>query len=633
MAVLESPAADGTLIDKKPTIRIRFHVPVSHEAFLVLLDGSDVTQIARWHAQGFELTPVDPLASGVHALVIKGMLPDGTPLLSQFSIATRQSDLFADLASRNNLTLNHSTLLLHEGPARHPAWRLDGNLTSDSHLQQGPWQVDLKATGRSVSQEGQPTGPEREQPDLTNILLKTAYSREQLELATEIGDTLVDESQLSVSHLARRGGKVSAQVGPVTVNGFAVRSREEYGLDDPQQNINQRLGIATQLGETEVQTIGTTNADDDILGTSAEVAFFEKRARLKGIYASGGENGSCFGTSTSLPPAEGSVAAMLLATDFFERRLATEFEAGRSDYDADGSGAMRSTRDEAWRVRVKGGLGRAFYEAGYGYVGPGYQVVANPLIVRDQRGPILSGGTSLGDHTLSVTLTQTEDNLDDQPLYAVTETRAAQANYAYNGIATLPLTLGYMLSDARSRDEPDPLAKTELVTDMLLATAAYTLEWLTLSTQASISRQDDRTATDMDTTAWSAALLPSLQLGSFFATTGYALNRIQDHSSGIDTDTHTLILDLQGDLLDGSWWTNCSTTLDFTRSDMSANDRDGVSADLQIAYRVRWPSLRWLEPLVGVRLIWLASDGAGARGEEDELALMLTLSTSTMLQR
>ena len=48
-----------------------------------------------------------------------------------------------------------------------------------------------------------------------------------------------------------------------------------------------------------------------------------------------------------------------------------------------------------------------------------------------------------------------------------------------------------------------------------------------------------------------------------------------------------------------------------------------LAADVQLAYRLKFPTLDWMEPLVGVRLVWNAADGPGAgdgsqRGPDDD---------------
>lgn len=78
-ALLHRPYPWGTISQQFPLINASFRRPLDPGSIRVMLDGDDVTQIAKVTPMGFQFTPAFRLHAGTHSVRVMGRTQDGAP--------------------------------------------------------------------------------------------------------------------------------------------------------------------------------------------------------------------------------------------------------------------------------------------------------------------------------------------------------------------------------------------------------------------------------------------------------------------------------------------------------------------------------------------------------------------------
>ncbi len=380
-----------------------------------------------------------------------------------------------------------------------------------------------------------------------------------------VGDTTIEQSKNTIDYLTRRGGKASVSAGDVTLSGFGVLGNETgYEIDG--------LGFGF-------------NSNDHIMGTSINVDFFDQQMSLKGIYASGGEEGNSMGTWSESEGRKGDVTGVLLTTDFFNQLFITEFEFDTANYDNDTGDGEDEVYDKAYRIRIGGLTEVTDYDLSYSYNGPQYEVVGNQSIVRDWAGFDFNGGITYPLHALRLLLNYSWDNVEDDDLFARIYSFTSGLEYQYSGWQRFPVSLLFQHNTQRSEDEPIDTESTSLDTSTLAGSISYIEGPWAVQFSSSYSEQDDKTLNDYDTRLFSFAVVPSYTHTYFSILPSWSLNSSKDLVTEVRTDTNTLTLDLYSGFLKDTVTCEVGGTYDWSQSDDDRVDMNNAALYGRLNYR------------------------------------------------
>ncbi len=445
------PSDKSEIISKKPEVKVEFLEPITTDTLVVMLDGSDITQMITATEKGFEYKPLIVMPSGIHYLRISATDKNGRQLEKQISFITRHSKVFEEAYMNNEASIIYETAIKKPDSSSIPDSKLEGNIRSDTMVKDKEWQFTFNTNLRFLEQSTPVLSPQRKGFDVANWIFTNTYTKENLILKTAIGDVQINETPYSVNNLARRGGSFNLQYNDIySLNLFSLKSQQVFGLK----------------GGTGIK--GT--ADDNILGVSGSVKLFDKKVEFKTVYVTGGEQGSSFGIWTTTGAKKGDVLAFVLTSDFFQNKLKTEFEMGISKFDPDTSDEFAKKSDRAYRVKIGGFLDRFHYDAMYEYIGRDYGVVGSQMIQKDKEGLSFRGGVNLDFHAINFMLSRYNDNVKSDELFPKVINYQGNLDYSFNKIPNLPIGIGYQKGIQDSTKEPSGSTQLKLHTDTIIGT-------------------------------------------------------------------------------------------------------------------------------------------------------------------
>ena len=518
---------------------------------------------------------------------------------------------------------------------------IDSTLQHESTIKKGNWQLNLSGNARLLTQnhaagnggsinstgnddgndaygpqeqngEGQAQNqgsidPERQGLDLNTILMRAQYRQNNLKTSFELGDLQVVTSKNTFESLARNGGQLSVEYHNLYLNGFSVFGKDTFGLHD---------GFG----------IGFDN-DDHVNGFSGGLRLMEKKIDLKGFYLDGGQKENSYSSWSQEQGNSGDIYGFVLATNFFDDLLTTEFEYDRSDFDPNTYDDFSSNRDEAWRFQIGGTQDLYSYDITYERFGPQYDLPGNLSPKKDYEGIVANGSYQYDVHDFSLIFSDYHDNVDDNPDYARTNSWSGQLDYSYAGFMDFPVGISYQHTSDLSTDEPQDSPKTNLNTDTISLNAGYAGEGIfALDTTTSYSWQNDDSDQDADIATLSFTLAPSLNFETLSITMSGALNQNRDLLSGTRTDDYVLTLDTMGTLFNDQVSYELGGTYDHTLISDNSGDRHGFTGYSRLSYHL--PRLMELaHPTIGLELQYNSDAPQGTSTTEDT-RVFCTLSTS-----
>jgi hypothetical protein len=349
---LLSPTENQVVIAKKPRIEVGFTQPMNVQGLLVMLDGTDISQVLTFNAHGFSFQPIQVLQPGPHALMISGATAQGESINQAFSFSTRHYRNLEKGFSENQLTvLTQAALGRSESRDEQvPDKRVEAGLHTNSQVREKGFDMAFNANLKFIDQDIPAVAPEKKGLDLIDFLMAADYVRGSMQTHAEFGDTQLDLSKNTLSYLVRRGAQLSMGSERAKVGGFSLNSSQTYGYDGG-------LGVSNDL-------------DRHMHGVYGDLNLLDKRISLRAIYATGGEQGDGFGTiGLEDRNTEGNVAGLVLTTDFFQGRLVSEFEFDSARFDADTTDDQAAESDNACRLELRGSVDRYTYGAAYKYFG------------------------------------------------------------------------------------------------------------------------------------------------------------------------------------------------------------------------------------------------------------------------
>lgn len=607
---LQDPSENQVSIHKRPNIAVVFLQPLAMESLFIMLDGMDITQVVALSPDGFSFRPIQVLAPGMHTLTIAGTSLQGESFSQEFSFTTRHYKRIETGYTENELTTTAQGSIAKSDTLEDqaPDIRFEANWRTQSQFQERGFQMAFDANLRYLDQDTPTLAPEKSGADVIDFLLTADYNRGALTSHAEIGDTDVILSENTLPSLRRRGGQLSIGSTTVSMGGFSVKSAQSYGYDG--------TGFGSDTGK-------------HIRGLYGDLNLLDNRLRLRLVHSTGGETGPSFGTATTETDKEGHVSGAVLTTDFFNGKLVTDFEYDRSEFDGDTSDSIAAKEDDAYRIQVQGGISRYTYSLAYRYFGPDYEVIGNQGLEKDRAGVVLNGGAGFDRHTLFVTYSRYQDNVDDDAARPVVVTHTGGVDYGYQGFERVPITLSYQKEVAQSSDEPLLTDPTDRDVDTLLGSIAYAHQAWQILFQSSYARTNDKTALDADTASLTMTLIPQYYTEAVSISPNLSYNQTRDLAADIDTDTYTLGLDMQGRFFNERFRYGLGGTLDFTSTDDSSVDQRTTVYYFNLDYEVADRLLGYITPFVGLRGESSEVDDQVLAQTTREYRFMVVFSTTT----
>lgn len=606
---LIAPIENAEVISKNPQIKAEFLELLNLSALVVLLDGTDITQMLNVTEKGFEYKSLIVLPSGMHNLHITATDKDGRELQKQISFTTRHSKTFQDAYINNEASIVYETVLIKPETSSVPNSKLEGNIRSDTKVKGKEWEFTFNTNIRFLDQSTPVLSPQKKGFNLANWILTNTYSKENLIFKTSIGDVMINETPYTVMNLARRGGSLNLQHDIYSLNLFSVKSEQVYGFKG-----------GTGIG-------GST--DDNILGISGGVKLFDKKVEFKTIYVTGGEQGSSFGIWTAYGAKKGDVLSFLLTSNFFENKLTTEFEAGISRFDPDISDEFARKSDKAYRAKVGGFIGRFNYDAMYEYIGRDYAVVGSQMIQKDKEGLSFRGGANLDYHAINFMLSRYNDNVKGDELFPRIINYQGNLDYSFNKIPNLPIGIGYQKGMQESTKEPPGSTPIKLYTDTVTGRINYTKNEINIGFQTAYSLMNDRTLTNNDTTTITYTLAPSFSAADISVNPSFSLNQSKSRVTDVRTDTYTVNLDLRTKFFKerASFETGC--TYSIAKADNGSSNSRILNANFRLAYQIKGFLKYFHKPSIALRGSYMKiNDKVNPASNKDELTLFLVLATT-----
>jgi len=609
IATLIRPEEGTEVIGRRPTIRFVITEPFIPEMLLVLLDETDITSLIKASPDGFVFTPVEVLPPGQHTLDITIHTRDGREIRQELTFSTRHTKRFETAYTSNEMTAVYETVVEKpEDTENIPNSKIESNLKSSGKIREKGWDVTLNTNIRYLDQSIPVSEPLKKGFNLVNYLLQAQYTGEYLQTLLEIGDIYVNESASTIQNLLRRGGRFSLQYKDLKIKSFIVRSRESYRFDGD-------TGIGGGL-------------DDHIFGVSAEAGLLSERIRLRSIYVTGGEEDGSFGIWAPGGGRKGSVLALVFKADVIEQRLSAEAEIDLSEFDADTSDEFSAENDRSYRLKMSGYSGRYSYQALYEYVGPAYEVIGNQFLPRNREGFMLNGGANFQTHSINLSFSRYNDNVEGDDLYPRIYTYQGTIDYSFNKFPNLPMGLSYQKAVINSTMEPDPAYTTSSDTDTFSGRINYMRGRWNIGFQVSHSIQNDRTEDSNDTDTTTYTIMPVFSSEHLSVMPNLSFNRSTYHLTGVYTDTYTINLELRFDTFHQRMTYELSGTYNRIKSSDDSMDQDTINTQFRIAYLIRKDIWGYLNPSVGIRGLYNKMIDRAYEQRDEELVLLLVLSST-----
>ena len=605
--------AQGTMVfSKKPEIECKILVPFDKESLTIEFDYTDMTGLAEITESKVTFRPVQVVDPGEHTITISFVDENNQDVSQEFNFSTRHSKAFETISSTNKLTGIYTYLVEKKDDANDRQlndWTIQSNLNSQNIIAEGPWEVGFQTDLRYLDQDFAIEDPLKKGIEVTDYTFIGKYEKDNVLVNTALGDVSIDESRNTVNYLSRRGANIVAEVGPVYLSSFVVRSDIAYGIDG-----DEGLDI--------------DNADH-IYGGAAGIKLFDNKMDIKTIYASGGEKSEddSYGIWPAPGGSTGDVYGVRVITDFFEDKCRTLFEWDRSDYDSDTADALASKSEIAWFAEAGGTIGIFNYQTSYEHTGPDYKVTGNDGVQADWEGFALE--TSLNFETMSFNghYNQHNNNVDEMPTESQIESTDFGLGYTIDPLSWLSIDASWDRAIEDSSMEPAGTSETLNYTDSFQGSITLTKDTWSISLAPSYSTADDRTSIDYDTNTKSLGIDCSYDVERFSFSPYVTVTRFIDESTDIKTDTYEYGLAFSVNIIEGL---NFEGGGSYTREydDNDTNNQDNYNADLKLSYDFTSPIKGFLTPSIILTLTHLNNNDEISDTDSKETIVYLILAAN-----
>jgi len=528
----------ASIIEKRPLVKCLVNIPFTIANLLVTLDETDVTAIIDVSKDGFEFRPIQILLPGQHKLTVTLTTPDKKEYKREFSFNLRHSRMFEEMSSTNEVSILYEGTMKRDVPAGQiddiPESKIEANIASSSKIKEKSYEVAFTTNIRYFDQSTQMLAGSLAQRlfSVPNYLLSAKYQSEKTQFLAETGDVQINETQNTVG-LSRRGTRLNFGYGNYRLNAFSVKAQQVSGLS----NFDNDTGLVFDPA-------------DKIEGVSGEVDLLEKKTNFKIIHVRGQDKGTSFGSWSAGGVTKGDTTGLVFKTDFFSQKLTTEMEYDVANFDQDTSDKVPMQWDKAYKLKIGGRAGVYNYEGLYEFFGPKFSSIGNTGVQKDREGFNLKGGGNLDVHSVNLSFSRYNDNVEDSKLFAKIYTYQGGVDYNFNKFKSLPIALSYQRTHQESKNEPEGTVPTGVRTNNISGRINYTKDAWNLGFNASYANQDNQYNDTNNNRNVTLNFTPTYSSEKFSVTPGLSFNRSSNDYTKIQTDTYTANLSIRGNVLD-----------------------------------------------------------------------------------
>lgn len=284
----------------------------------------------------------------------------------------------------------------------------------------------------------------------------------------EYGDISVNETQLTVPSLARRGIQTKLKLGEDKVNMFYVGANTVKDWDS-----------------------GLSDSDNFIRGISWQRNFLQNgELPITFVYSDGKNSGNGYNTSSNNPASEGQVFGFAANPTF--RHLNLDLEVALSNYDDDISDDRKKKNDFSTLVGLSTTLGQFSLGGDYHYYGTDFGSVANPNATTDRSGFSLSSSTRWGPSSISLNGSYDRDNVENDSTRPVVSSTSAGLSWGLSLPEWPAINLGYTHSQQGSSKEPVGTDKVDNFNDSVNASLSTSGDWWSANLGGDYAKLNDR---------------------------------------------------------------------------------------------------------------------------------------------
>jgi len=309
----------------------------------------------------------------------------------------------------------------------------------------------------------------------------------------EYGDISVNETQLTVSSLSRRGVQAKLKLGEDNVDVFYVGANTVKDRDS-----------------------GLSDSDNFIRGISWRHQWLPNNILpITMVYSDGKQIGNGYNTSSTIPANEGDIFGIALNPTF--KNINFNLEMALSRYDKDTSDNLAKQNDYSTLIGLSTTLANIALSGDYHYYGTDFGSVANPNATTDRSGFNLSGATRVGPSSISINGSYDRDNIENDAMRPVVSSTNAGINWGLS-LANWPaLNLSYNHSQQNSLKEPVGSDKVDNFNDTVNMGISTGGQWWSASMGGNYGKLNDQVGNlDSETKGFSLS-------GNLTPASGYSL--------------------------------------------------------------------------------------------------------------
>jgi hypothetical protein len=516
--VLEVYPGDGSTVEEtRPTLRVVFEdaeSEIANDGVRLLLDGEDVTGVCEITDREILYRPETDLANGEHRATIDLMDVFGNRMGPAYWIFTIKSDKKIKVSGNAQLDVEvREKFADREGNACEK-WNAQSSLTVSSLAEKGQLATAFDGNAWYVEQEG--PEPVDTPWNLNHFLWQLRYGNQYLAL----GDVQVEGTQLISPQLSRRGGVAALHFLDTDAEVFAIRSNTITGFE---------------------QGVGFGKSSQRITGGSIKKEILNQgRLTAKLTYMRGKNQIPCDYNASSLEGgSQGRIYSLLMTSRLLGDKLAFEGEYSGSNFDVDISDDQGRDEDKAYRA-VFSGFGADYdWKAGYSYLGPYFQSIANPASSRDQEEVFGDGGIRFNEFDLRMSLYHTRDNVEDKEIIPVMLNTNGTLCLTMARLDWPVVTLTQIINAQNSTNEPTDFEDIENRTYSNSLGLSWNREKWNFSPTYTFTKFKDKAMAGNDTRSHVAVFNGGLKPADWFSIThSLAYERLYTELNGVIQETY-----------------------------------------------------------------------------------------------
>ncbi len=602
------PQLNKIVIGKRPVFKWRYEGQRVPSNVLVLLDGTDVTEMVECNASLCSFRPVLPLAAGDHILEISWESSTQGYVSQVFGFKSRQSEMFREIYSENSAGLNYQQVIRKDDMPELTNSRLDGDLSSENRVMTKYWTLTASGELRYVDQDHPIEYPEKKGFDLINFLLEAVYERGDFRMNSQLGDIIVTESENTVNNYARKGGQIFLNYKSLGLHLFSTNTAQYYGL-------HGGLGI-------------DIDPNDKLYGVSGSVNLWQDHITLRSVYAKGGEEGSSFGIATVGDRQRGKVAGFMAESNWFDSRLRISGEYDISEYDASSQDEFGPESDKAYKASFSWDDINYGLSGTYEYMGPDYEVIGNQGLPKNREGFSLASWLTSSFNRFEFMFSRYNDNVKDDKLYPKVYDFQAGVRYSCTKYTSVPISLFYQKTIQNSKDEPEYSPEIYFDTDSLGADLSWLGGEWNVNFHAGYSYQNDKAHVSGDTATITFVIAPGYTGTDFRINPSFSYNKSISHLTNVETDTYMANWDMEWQVTDRILW-SLAGNYNIVEADDDSVDQQNLDVHTRLAFQI-FPNWRNLveEPTIGLRGRYIWQDDRVFDKTEDSFMVMIDFTTN-----